>query len=217
MKQILSCIVIEDEPIAQEIMLDYINQVSFLSFKNSFIDAVSASTYLKNNPVDLIFLDIHLPGIKGNEFIKLLNYSPQIIFTTAYSDYAIEAFELDVLDYLMKPISFSRFLKSVNKLKLPDHVEDNFETFNENKKIYKVYHDEIVYIESVRDYCKIHTMTNQAITTKTTISDLYEKLKSKGFRRIHRSYIVNESKIRMESPNQVQVHEIFLPKGRLFK
>lgn len=216
----LTSIIIEDEPIAADIIKDYITEVNFIDLKRHFIDALSAYEYLKTEPIDVIFLDIHLPGLKGNDFLKTLSSHHQVIFTTAYSDYALEGYDLNVVDYLLKPISLPRFLQAVNKLSFAPLKEESysFEIFNENKKQYKINHDEILYVESNRDYCKIYlTDTTSVINTKTTITELHNRLSSKGFRRIHKSYLINESKIKMTSAHEVMVNTKLLPIGRKYR
>lgn len=216
----LTSIIIEDEPIAADIIKDYITEVNFIDLKRHFIDALSANEYLKTEPIDVIFLDIHLPGLKGNDFLKTLSSHHQVIFTTAYSDYALEGYDLNVIDYLLKPISLPRFLQAVNKLSFAPIKEESssFEIFNENKKQYKINHDEILYVESNRDYCKIHLIdTTSVINTKMTITELHNRLSSKGFRRIHKSYLINESKVKMTSANEVMVNTTLLPIGRKYR
>lgn len=215
----LSCIIVEDEPIAAEIIADYISEVSYLILSGKFIDALSANEYLQSNNIDVIFLDIHLPGVKGTEFLKTLQAKYQVIFTTAYKDYALEGFDLNVIDYLLKPVSLPRFMQAVNKLSTQTLNEEQteYEIFNENKKQYKINRNEILYIESNRDYCKVHLIDKSTITTKITISEMQQRLSIKGFRRIHKSYLINESKIKMTSAQEVMLNDVLLPVGRMYK
>ncbi len=224
----LSCLIIEDEPIAADLLADYIQQVSFLELKGVCKDALFALDRLSQEPIDVIFLDIHLPKLKGLEFLEILQDKPQTILTTAYHQYAIDAFEADVVDYLMKPISFSRFLKAVNKLKRPDAFVQfssippeiassrPFRFFNVNKKKVKVFDDEVLYIESLKDYARIFT-ANGAIVTRGQIGEMEGILGKEHFLRIHRSYIVALDKIRAYSATEIEIDGKALPIGRSYK
>lgn len=224
----LSCIIIEDEPIAAEVLQDYISQISFLELKDTCKDAIYALELLNNEPIDVIFLDIHLPKLKGLEFLKILNYKPQTILTTAYHQYALDAFEEDVVDYLLKPIEFSRFLKAVNKLKWKPVPKSGRKTapatdtskayqfFNVNKKMVKVFCNDILYIESLKDYSRIYTKDSELVTRKQ-IGEMEEIFKSRNFLRIHRSYIVSLDRVRAYSSNEVEVDGKSLPIGRSYK
>ena len=195
----LKCLIIEDEPIAAEVIEDYINQVAFLELRGTCKDAIFALERMHAESMDVIFLDIHLPKLKGLDFLRSLKHKPQTILTTAYHDYALEAFEEDVVDYLMKPIEFSRFLKAVNKLKRPQEpaasepepapVNRPFHFFNVNKNMVRVFYDEILYVESLKDYSKIVT-PEEKIVTRGQIGEMESLLSPHGFVRIHRSYLV---------------------------
>lgn len=223
----LTCLIIEDEPIAAEVLSDYINQISFLELKGICKDAVYALDRLQEEQVDVIFLDIHLPKLKGLEFLKMLEERPQTILTTAYHQYALDAFEEDVVDYLLKPIEFSRFLKAVNKLKTKQRLKalkrtNNSESskayqfFNVNKKMVKVFNNDILYIESLKDYSRIYTKESSLITRKQ-IGEMEEIFKEKNFLRIHRSYIVSLERVRAYSSTEVEVEGRSLPIGRSYK
>ena len=223
----LSCLIIEDEPIAAEVLQDYINQVSFLELKGICKDAIFAHNRLINEPIDVIFLDIHLPKLKGLEFLKILKQKPQTILTTAYHEYALDAFEADVVDYLLKPIEFSRFLKSVNKLKIPPSSttpqrlvdpgnQRPYWFFNVNKKMVKIFYDEIIYIESLKDYSRIYTKSS-SLVTRGQIGDLEEIFKEQNFLRVHRSYLVAIEKIKAYSLTLIEVEGKSLPIGRSYK
>lgn len=225
--QKLNCLIIEDEPIAAEVLSDYINQISFLELKGVCKDALYALDILKKEKIDVIFLDIHLPKLKGLEFLKMLEEKPQTILTTAYHQYALDAFEEDVVDYLLKPIEFSRFLKAVNKLKMKQRLKalkkssttdssKSYQFFNVNKKMVKVFNNDILYIESLKDYSRIYTRDTSLITRKQ-IGEMEEIFKEKNFLRIHRSYIVSLERVRAYSSTEVEVDGRSLPIGRSYK
>jgi DNA-binding LytR/AlgR family response regulator len=221
--QRFKCIIVEDEPLAAEILQDYIMQVPFLDLKAVCANAILATETLRNNAIDLIFLDINLPKLKGLDFIKTLQYPPRIILTTAYHEYALQGYEHNVVDYLLKPIEFSRFLKAVNKLSSPAIVsnpmppeERKFQFFNVSKKMVKVFFDEILYIESQREYVKISTKT-QSIVTKLALSDIEELLQNENFVRVHRSFIVAKDKIDAFSATDIDINGKQIPVGRAYK
>ena len=223
----LTCLIIEDEPIAAEVIQDYVEQVAFLELRGICKDAIFAMERLREESIDVIFLDIHLPKLKGLDFLRSLQKKPQTILTTAYHDYALEAFEEDVVDYLMKPIAFSRFLKAVNKLERPAATasteispalatERPFRFFNVNKTMVKVFYDEILYIESLKDYSKIVT-TEEHIVTRGQIGEMETLLQGHNFLRIHRSYLVNVANIKTFSATDINVGKQDLPIGRSYK
>ena len=224
----LSCLIIEDEPIAAELLVDYIQEVSFLELRGVCKDALFALERLQKEKIDVIFLDIHLPKLKGLELLEVLQDKPQTILTTAYDQYALDAFEADVVDYLLKPIAFSRFLKAVNKLnrgKTQDQAfplrtkaanPRPFHLFNVNKKKVKVYEDEVLYIESLKDYSRIVT-AEASIVTRGQIGEMQEIFPPRKFLRIHRSYIIALDKIRAYAATEVEVGGKSLPIGRSYK
>jgi DNA-binding LytR/AlgR family response regulator len=222
----INCIIIEDELPAQEVLKSFISKTEWLSLNGSFFDAVAALEFLKTKEVELIFLDIQIPDINGIEFLKILKPQPQVIITTAYSNYAVEAFELDVRDYLMKPISFDRFLKAVHRIApKPDiaqihHLqqvvtERSFAFFNQNKTMVKVMFDEVYYIESMKEYIYIHNV-NGKVVTKIGIGEI-EKMLGLGFLRIHRSFIVNVDRISAYNAEEVMIDKKSLPIGINYK
>lgn len=219
-----SCIVVEDEPLAAEILTDYIKQVPMLELKGVCTDAIYAMEVLRTEKIDLLFLDIHLPKLKGLDFLESLKNPPNVIVTTAYKEYAIQGFELNVLDYLLKPIRFSRFLKAVNKLKQPGVITPgaaanaarNYIYFNVGKKRVKVYTDDILYIESIREYVKIIT-TGKTIITKFQLSEMEEMLPASEFLRIHRSFLVSKQKVDAFSAIDVEISGKLVPIGRSYK
>lgn len=226
----LSCLIIEDEPIAAEVLEDYVRQVPFLDLKGICTDAIFALDRLQQERIDVIFLDIHLPKLKGLDFLKILQQPPQTILTTAYHQYALDAFEADVVDYLMKPIEFSRFMKAVNKLDRKNNTSTHppgspiekapnqkpFRFFNVNKKMVKVFYDEVLYIESLKDYSRIWT-TGNALVTRGQIGEMEAIFNPYGFLRIHRSYVVPLNKIDAYSATSVEINGKELPIGRNYK
>ena len=223
----IKCIIIEDEPLATEVIIDYVRDVPFLELVETFTDAIYALEFLKNHQVDLIFLDIHLPKIKGFEFVRTLQQPPKIIVTTAYHQYALEGFDLDVVDYLLKPIEFSRFLKAVNKVSRTSKEEQvhssnaeskprTFQFVQSNKTKTKIFHDEILYIESIKEYLHIHTLAEEVII-QGRMEDLPRLLDNIDLTRIHRSFAVVTDKVRTYSASKVQVGNSELPIGRTYK
>lgn len=220
-----NCIIIEDEPIAAEILVDYVRDIPFLNLIGVYHDAISALEYLNNNTVDLIFLDIHLPKLKGLDFLKSLRDAPEVIITTAYEEYALKSYEFKVLDYLLKPIEFSRFLQAVNKLqektkfvssKNQSATVEEVMHVNVNKKLVKIILDEILYIESNKEYLHIHTGTKEIIT-KMQINEIEKVLDASKFIRIHRSFIIPIQKADSISLTEIEIKEIKLPVGRNYR
>lgn len=222
-----NCIIVEDEPLAAEVLEDYIKQIPFLEMKGICNDALYAMEYLQNEKIDLIFLDIHLPKLKGTDFLKTLKQAPQIIITSAYSDYALQGYELNVLDYLLKPIEFSRFLMSVNKLKqlgenpaAPGITNSSTEKphlfFNVSKKKVKVIIDDILYIESLKEYIRI-TTKDRSILTKFQLQEVEDILAHSNFIRVHRSYIVAKDKIDAFTATDIEIRGKQIPIGRSYK
>ena len=221
-----SCLIVEDEPISAEILTDYVKQVPFLELRSVCADAIYAMELLQKEKIDLLFLDIHLPKLKGMEFLESLRNPPHVIIVSAYKDYALTAFELNVVDYLLKPIRFSRFLKAVNKLNqqpenkpLPapaDIYERTYFFFSVGKKKVKVFLDEILYIESLREYVRI-TTREKSILTKFQLSAIEELLSKNNFIRVHRSFIVAKDKISAFTATDVEINNKQIPIGRSYK
>lgn len=220
----LNCLIVEDEPLAAKIIEDYVAQIPGLKLKGICGDVFSAGEKLRTDKIDIIFLDINLPKVNGLDFLRSINNKYKIIITTAYHQYALEGFNLNVTDYLLKPIEFSRFLQAVNKL-YNQHPEDTsvnngslerkFYFFVADKKRHKIYFDEIVYVESLKDYVKIHTLTN-AIVTKFQIGEIEQLLNELNFFRIHKSFIVNMAHLTAYNAHEVEVGKINLPIGRTY-
>jgi two-component system, LytTR family, response regulator len=221
----IRCIIIEDEPLAVKVLSDYILQVPFLKLEETFKDAILATDWLRQNDAELIFLDIHLPKLKGMSFLKTLTNPPAVIITTAYHQYAIEGFDLNVTDYLLKPFDFERFLKAVTKVKKsksekqkPDVKQDtkDFIFLNVQKKRVKILFSEILYIESRQEYIKIIS-TKKEYIIKMSTHEIESLLPANIFKRIHRSYIVSISKIESYSAEIVEVNGVSIPIGRGYK
>jgi two-component system, LytTR family, response regulator len=221
----LKCIIIEDEPLAAKVLSDYISKVPFLQLKGSFKDAILATAYLNDAAVDLIFLDLHLPKVKGMAFLKTLIHRPNVIITTAYHQYAIEGFELNVTDYLLKPFGFDRFFIAVNKVKSIHtqkqwtekvYAEKDYIFVSVQSKKVKLMLSEILFIESQKEYIKIVTIKNEYLTKMGT-QYIDSMLPSSQFARIHRSYIVSISKIDSFTSDKVEIHGNILPIGRAYR
>ena len=221
----IKCIVIEDEPLATKVLTDYITQVPFLELQGSFKDAILATDFLRDHQTDLIFLDIHLPKLKGMAFLKTLAHPPAVIITTAYHQYAVEGFNLNVTDYLLKPFDFERFLIAVTKVKKgekerlkPQETVDpkDYLFLNVQKKKVKLLFSEIVYIESQREYIRIVTTKTEFISKMST-HEIEDLLPTHLFKRIHRSFIVSVGKIESYNAEMVEVNGISIPIGRGYK
>ncbi|MEP6845508.1 MAG: LytTR family DNA-binding domain-containing protein [Panacibacter sp.] len=221
----IKCIIIEDEPLAAKVLSDYISQVPFLELQVTCKDAILATDFLRSNTTDLIFLDIHLPKLKGMAFLKTLLHPPAVIITTAYHQYAVEGFDLNVTDYLLKPIEFERFLTAVMKVKTTDSTiqkpieeqdQKDFIFLNVQKKKLKILFSEIVYIESQREYIKIVT-TKQTYLSKMSTHEIEALLPAHLFKRVHRSFIVSVNKIESYTAEMVEVNGVTIPIGRGYR
>lgn len=225
----LTCYIVDDEPLAIDVLLSHLEKIERIEVAGTFQNAVKAFEALQGKPVDLIFLDIQMPALTGINLLKSLKNPPKVIFTTAYREYALDGFELDVTDYLLKPISFERFLKAINKVCATDFYNDrliiNMDHQNRDElyfyvqsgvKKVRIRLDGILYIESQRDYVKIKT-TEKEISTNQTISYMEENLPGEYFLRIHRSFIVNLNKIEGWSPNEIDLANVQIPIGRTYK
>ncbi len=221
----LNCLIVEDEPLAARVIEDYITQIPGLKLKSICGDIFSAGEKLRNENIDLIFLDINLPKVNGLDFLRSINNNYSVIITTAYHQYALDGFNLNVVDYLLKPIEFSRFLQAVNKVFAQKSTKSHNETKTEperkyyyfvaDKKRHKIFFDEIMYVESLKDYVKIHTET-KSIVTKFQIGEIEQLLKDLHFFRIHKSFIVNMDQLTAYSAQEVEIGKISLPIGRTY-
>ena len=227
----IKCLVVDDEPPAREILKQHIAGVDALELAGTCANGVEAISFLKDHPVDLIFLDIQMPQLLGTNFIRTLKSPPKVIFTTAFRKYALEGFELDAVDYLLKPISFERFLKGINKIMqinfLVDHTSsqskenhkeptNSFLYFRADRKMVKVFFNDILFIEALKDYIKIVTQS-RTIVTKYVLTTLAELLPADEFLRVHKSYIVAINKIESFNADSIQIAKHELPIGRLYK
>ena len=225
MKEKITCYIIDDEPLAQEILEEYISKVPFLELKGSFMSPLEATAQIKEDNPDLLFLDINMPDLDGLSFIPLLNPKPMIILTTAYDQYALKAFELEVKDYLLKPFSFERFYKSVIRLyqkqntkqqpEKPEIKSDapngaDFIFLKVGHKIQKLAIDEIIYIEGMKDYLRIHT-AKEKIMTLQNFARLEELLPATKFARVHRSFMVAIDKIDHIEKKRIKIGDQILP------
>lgn len=220
-----TCVIIDDEPLAINVIKNHLKEFNDIELVKTFTNAVEALSFFKNNAVDLIFLDINMPLLDGLNFIKSLEKKPLIIITTAHIEYAVESYELDVLDYLVKPIPFPRFVKAINKVfknlntqkvnkqLLPE--KPYFFIKIDKKKMKKIYLDEILVIESLKDYLKITTVDNRFIIHQT-LSSFTEQLPQDSFIRIHRSYTIAIDKIDTIEGNSVEIAGVRYPFGRTY-
>ena len=222
------CIIVDDEPIAREILEAYVSKIEGLELVRTCQNAFEALTLLQQQDIDLLFLDIQMPGLSGLELMKSLRYRPKVIFTTAFREYAVESYELDVLDYLLKPIPFERFLTAVNKYfqqvnnegtnaaVSSSQANEDYFYLSVDKRMVKVMVKDILYIESQRDSIRIKTLQDELLVHRN-ISFAEQKLSSDQFIRIHRSFIVSISKIEAYNTTVVVVGGKELPIGRNYK
>jgi DNA-binding LytR/AlgR family response regulator len=226
----LRCLLIDDEPPALTILASYIESMDNLELAGQCYNAFEAMQILQRTTVDIIFLDINMPRLLGTEFIRTLRNPPKVIFTTAHKDYALEGYELNAVDYLLKPFSLERFVRAVNKItdetdtppaqaaQTPAaHTEDAFLYFRSDRKMVKVMLDEVIYIESLKDYIRIVRTGQQPLVVKQPISMVEEMLPDNLFVRIHRSYIIALKKVTAYTQNDVEIHGIEIPIGKLYK
>lgn len=223
------CLVVDDEPMARDVLRRYIEKLPALQLAGECSNAIDALVFLQNNHVDVIFLDIRMPELLGTEFVQSLRNPPKIIFTTAFKEYALDGFELDAVDYLLKPIRFERFLKAVNKA----FPKRNNESLNDipvldkkngtdfiylriDRKLVKIILSDILYIESARDYVKVFTKDKSYIT-RQTISSIEAMLRGNEFVRIHRSFIIAVDKIKSFNNELVEIGGKELPIGKLYR
>ena len=221
----INCIVVDDEPLARQLIESYINQLPGLACLGSFSSAIEAFAALHQFQVDVIFIDIEMPGITGLNFIKSLKIAPKVIFITAYAEYAVDAFEIDAIDYLVKPVTFERFLKAVQRVELNENLPELLQQQTLNlsyiflkvdKRLVKIDLSSIVHIEGLGDYLKVHT-THQTYVTYMTLGKLESLLPASVFIRIHRSSIVNSSFIQFIEGNHVSVNNTDLAIGQTYR
>lgn len=212
----IRCIIIDDEPLAREGLLDYIDKTAFLHIVGDFKNTALAKDFMQEHPVDLVFLDISMPGEGGLEFLKSLNDPPQVIFTTAHREYAAESYELDAIDYLVKPIAFERFLKAVNKVYSRNIQESNksadkdFFFVKADGVLTKVQLEDILYVEGMKDYVKIHRKGKSTLITLLSLKHMEEQL-PKEFIRVHRSFIIAGNRVEAIEGNVLKIEGYEIP------
>ncbi len=226
------CLIIDDEPLAIEILESFVQRIDSLELVGTCTNGVKAFDILRTEQVDLLFLDIQMPKLTGIEFLKVLNPSPKVIFTTAYREYAVESYELNVVDYLLKPIAFDRFLMAINKVIEPNAAadespqdlagtssveQDAYLFLKSDRKMVKVYLKDIAYIESLKDYVRVRTITGNEVISLQKISYLEKKLPSDCFMRVHKSYLISLRKIEAFSATTIEIGGKEVPIGRSYK
>ncbi len=226
----LNCVIVEDEPLARNLLVDYVRKVPSLNLIEACSSPIAALEVLRNNPVDVLFLDVQMPELTGISLLKVLQKRPMVILTTAYSEYAMQGYELDVVDYLLKPITFERFLRAVDKVtqrsesktvttvveKPQVTAEQPFVFVKDGTKLVKIVFDEILYVEGLKDYVTIH-MKSQKIVSLQRLKTLEEQLPPDKFIRIHNSFIVALNAIDVIHKNNVQIRYTQLPIGETYK
>lgn len=230
----MNCIIVDDEPLAQQVIEEYIKTIPFLTLVGKSSSAFEAFDKLRTQKVDLIFLDIHMPNVSGIDFINALDNKPYFIFTTAYSEHALEGFNLNAVDYLLKPIPFERFLKAVNKayelhmlrsgksepkaeVLAENKMTDNFIMVKSDYQTIKINLDDIIFIEGLKDYVKIHVLSRKPVVTLNSLKNMADKLPSDLFVRVHKSYIVSINKINSIVRSRIIISDKWIPIGENFK
>ena len=226
MSSTVRCMVIEDEPLAQNVLKKYIEEVPSLDLAEVCDNALEAAEIIRTKNIQLLFLDINLPKLSGINFLKTLPQPPLVIFTTAYPEFAVEGFELDAIDYLVKPFSFERFLKAINKTlnqinrkpgsNKEDTIADDFIFLKADKKVYKINLEDIVYAEATGDYVKVITGDGQYVAN-ITLKKLLEQLPAKSFIRVHKSFVISAGKIKFFEGNYIKVGQNEIPIGASYR
>lgn len=217
-------IIVDDEPIAHDIIKGYCDALPNLSFVADCYDAIEAMECIRNNKVDLVFLDLNMPKLKGFEFLRVLDNPPNIIVTTAYQEHALEGYELNITDYLLKPFSFERFIKAIQKLEpkkeeIPTsntNVSEDGLFFRSNKKLIQVKKDDILFVEAIGNYVKIVTQSNE-VQVREKISDILTLLPDNEFFQVHKSFIIAKSHINEIEGNRIRINDYIIPVGKTFK
>ena len=215
----INCLLIDDEPLALQLLEDYVSKTPYLSLMGKFEEPMQALSLLESKQVDLLFLDIKMPDISGIEFFRSLTHKPEVIFTTAYSEYAMDGFELRAMDYLLKPISFEKFLASCNRVRdffefkqTRNNKEKDYFFINAAHKLHKVFYDDILYLEGLKDYTKIHLSSSSApLVILHSLKYFEDLLEQSEFIRIHRSYIISICKVLTVSRKSVMIQSCELP------
>jgi len=221
----MNCLIVDDEPLAVNVLETHLANMPALRLAASCSNAFEAMEALKVHNIDLMFLDIRMPKLMGQEFLRTLRNPPKVIFTTAYKEYALDAFELDAVDYLLKPVTLERLVRAVNKMTAAGMPEvkteavvenEGFVYFRADRKMVKVAYDDIIYVESMKDYVKIVRKGEKPLLVKQSISSLEDLLPEQLFVRVHRSYIVAINKIAAFTNHDVEIGDIEIPIGRLY-
>ncbi len=232
----MKTIIIDDEPLAIDVLVDYCKKMDFIQLEGTFTNPLEAISTIKEKKIDLIFCDIDMPQISGIDFIKSLDNKPMFIFTTAYSQYAVEGFNLNAVDYLVKPIPYNRFIKAVSRAKeiltykkkpvnnnvFPSHGDvnesQNYIFVKAEYESIKINLNEIEYIQGLKDYLKVHIAgTNKAILTLMSFKEILDKLPSNQFLRVHKSFVVNVTCIKTVQRNRIVINDIRIPIGESYK
>lgn len=212
----VSCLIIDDEPTSQDVLKKFVSDISWLEIVSVCNNALEAKAIVETQKIDLLFLDINMPKLSGLSFYKSLNNPPFVIFTTAYSEHAVDGFNLNAVDYLLKPFSFERFFQAVEKVKSIVNKNSNQIVLKSDKKLFLVQIIDILYVESLGDYIKVH-MNNQSLVVYKTLNAISELLPDDKFIRIHKSFIINLDKMSFVEGNQVDILNNKIPIGQKFK
>lgn len=213
----IKCLIIDDEPLARDVLESYVMESQELQLIASCKDALEAAELMKKEKIDLLFLDINMPKLSGINFYKTLVHKPKVIFTTAYPDYAVEGFELDAVDYLLKPFSFERFKKSIAKVTVDNQKDASFIMLKADKKTHKIDYESITHFESIGDYVKVFLTTGKVLIVSETLKKLESELPGSDFLRIHKSFIISISKLEFIEGNQMQLEGIKIPIGQSYR
>lgn len=220
------CLLVDDEPLALKVLENHIESIPHLEIVSSCVNAFAAMEVLQHQSIDLMFLDIQMPKLIGTSFLRTLRNAPKVIFTTAYKEYAVEAFDLDAIDYLLKPVTLERLMRAVNKITMETMPviadeqkileQEGFAYFRSDRKMIKVRYDDILFIESMKDYVKVVRTRDKPLLVKQSISSLENMLPANQFVRIHRSFIVSIQKITAFTNHDIEIGGIEIPIGRLY-
>ena len=227
----IRCLIVDDEPLARDVIRRYIEMLPSLTIAGECGNAIEAMSFLQQQQVDLLFLDIHMPQLKGIELLKILSNPPKVILTTAHAEYALEGYDLDIVDYLLKPIQFDRFLKAVSKTYqsarpamgtiapvIPEEGrKEPYIYLRADRKMVKVFLSDILYIESMKDYVKVVTTQQGTIITKQSITAMEAMLPEQTFIRTHRSFIASVDKIKSFTPELIEIEKAEIPIGKLYR
>lgn len=230
----MNCLVLDDEPMALQVIEKYIERTPFLSLSSSFRDALKALDYLHSHPVDLLFIDINMPDLSGLQFLETLSHPPLFIFTTAYSEYAVRSYDLDAVDFLLKPIEFDRFLKAANKARTLSELKNNasrsasiiapsqssakqdFILLKSGKEIHKTFYEDILYVESDGNYVTFVTCQKKILYLSNLLK-VVELLPASQFFRVHRSYIISLRRVSKIERHQVHIGNRIIPIGKVYR